>query len=172
MPGRRTDAQRTGRTCNPGAETRMRHLLFVAAVAAALVSLPAASGASHTHSQSSELRELTSRGRLLWNLEGVLRRNFRNPNDVWMSRRHNPVINFACCSSRGAMAPYGYVFRPPGGGAFHLSSRRFAPGNFGVDPVQVLVRGRSVACDARERRFLIMYRGSAGVSLGCSLPPG
>jgi hypothetical protein len=61
------------------------------------------------------------------------------------------------------------VFAEARGSAFHVSAKRV--GGFGNYPVPVLIRGRPIACDMREIRFVIEYRDAASFTLGC-LGPG
>jgi hypothetical protein len=87
-----------------------------------------------------------------------------------MSSGRKALYNFTCSGSRGKQTRHAFVFEPPGGAAFRLSSPA-SPGNFGTDPAEVLIRGMSVACDAKERRFLIAYRGASSLTLDCLPPP-
>ncbi len=113
---------------------------------------------------------LTQEGRLLWNFEGLLRRSF--PRQRVVSVRPftttRSFLDFSCAGFCGPDYRYfEYVFRRPAGSTFHLSSRRFSNGYFGVQSVQVLIRGRSVACDRQEKRFLIAYPNALHLSLAC-----
>ena len=157
--------------CRPMEAVVMKRIGIVA-VAFALLAGAGTSCSSKSEQGSQSHRSLTERGQLLWNLEGLLRKSFRDTNDIWMSSRTRPTMNFMCCSSHAQALDYTFVFQPPGGSMFHLSSRHFPPGDFGNFPAQVLVHGRSVACDAQETRFLIAHRDAASLALDCSPPPG
>lgn len=149
-----------------------RRLSRFVVVALLVLSLPLLAPAAGARAPSTTQRGLTAEGVLLWNFEGLLRKHVRNPEDVWRTGDpSSPYYNFSCCGSRGTHATYRYVFRPPGGTSFHLSTTKFPPGVWGVNPAQVLIRGRSVACDARETRFLITYRGTASLTLNCTRRP-
>jgi hypothetical protein len=85
--------------------------------------------------------------------------------------------NFSCagdCAPLSKYRPYKFTFLRPSGSAFDVSSRTFGDnGEFGNYPIAVLIRGRAVACDARETRFLIAYRSTASFTLACLPgPPG
>jgi hypothetical protein len=115
---------------------------------------------------------LTPQGRLLWNFEALLWQKFVGGR-VSVSRPEN----FSCagdCAPLSRYRPYKFTFLRPSGSAFHVSRRTFGDnGEFGNYPIAVLIRGRAVACDARETRFLIAYRSTASFTLACLPgPPG
>ena len=115
---------------------------------------------------------LTAQGRLLWNFEALLGQKFVGGR-VSVSRPEN----FSCageCAPLSRYRPYEFTFLRPSGSAFHVSRRTFGDnGEFGNYPIAVLIRGRAVACDARETRFLIAYRSTASFTLACLPgPPG
>jgi len=130
-------------------------------------------GATRAQSPTSSSRVpagLTPEGRLLWNFEGLLRRSFPRQRVVSVKPFTTTwsFVDFSCASFCGPDYRYfEYVFHESAGSAFHLSSRRFSNGYFGVQPVQVLIRGRSVACDRQEKRFLIAYPNALHLSLAC-----
>jgi hypothetical protein len=109
---------------------------------------------------------LTSHGRLLWNFEALLRQVFKN-GSVSVSRPEN----FSCagdCPPLSQYRPYRFTFARPNGSTFHISKRTFGDhGEFGNYPIAVLIRGRAVACDAAEKRFLIAYRSTSSFTLEC-----
>ena len=109
---------------------------------------------------------LTRHGRLLWNLEARLHQTF-DGRGVSVSRPEN----FSCtgeCAPLSTYRLYRFTFARAIGSSFHVSKRTFGDnGEFGNYPVPVLVRGRAVACDARETRFLISYRSTASFTLDC-----
>lgn len=117
---------------------------------------------------------LTPQGRLLWNLEGLLRKSFPGRQVVSVTGgpgRRSSFFDFSCpglCAPAADYSTYRYVFTPHGGSAFHLSSRKFNEGYFGVYPVQLLVRGRSIACNKNEMQFLIAYRNTLPLTLACA----
>ncbi|MDX6489373.1 MAG: hypothetical protein QOK13_1988 [Gaiellaceae bacterium] len=115
---------------------------------------------------------LTAQGRLLWNFEALLLQRF-----VGRKVSVSPPENFSCagdCAPLSKYRPYRFTFLRPSGTAFHVSRRTFGDnGEFGNYPIAVLIRGRAVACDARETRFLIAYRSMASFTLACLAgPPG
>jgi len=120
---------------------------------------------------------LTAQGRVLWNFEGLLLESFPRQRVV-SAKRATPVtrrfLDFSCpgfCAPTSAYAWYRYVFTRPGPSAFHLSSRRFSSGYFGVQPLQILIRGRSVACNPQETRFLIAYPNTLPLTVACLSVP-
>ncbi len=113
---------------------------------------------------------LTPQGLLLWNFEGLLRTSFPGSSEVSAKVDPTSSYNFVCrgdCSPHAVYSRYRYVFAALGGSAFHLSPRKFPPGYFGNYPLQILIRGRSVACNRKETRFLIEYSNSAAFELAC-----
>ena len=110
------------------------------------------------------------KGRLLFNFEALLHANFPDASVVWARSVPRGLLNFSCTRSCGPLSqesPYRFVFRRTTRSAFHLSSRKFNPGYFGNYPEILLIRGRSIACDRKEKRFLINYRDAASFTLGC-----
>jgi len=109
---------------------------------------------------------LTRHARLLWNLEALLHQTF-DGRGVSVSRPEN----FSCageCAPLSTYRLYRFTFARAIGSSFHVSKRTFGDnGEFGNYPVPVLVRGRAVACDARETRFLISFRSTASFTLDC-----
>jgi hypothetical protein len=109
---------------------------------------------------------------MLWNFEALLWQRFVD-GKVSVSRPEN----FSCagdCAPLSRYRPYKFTFLRPSGSAFHVSRRTFGDnGEFGNYPIAVLIRGKAVACDARETRFLIAYRSTASFTLACLPgPPG
>lgn len=107
---------------------------------------------------------LTSAGRTLWQFEALLHDTY-GAHPVCSSGRWGQRFTSGACSPLAVYSPYSYVFRGAHGSAFRLSSKRRV-GGFGNYPVSVLVRGHPVACDARETRFLVLYRDTR-FTLGC-----
>jgi hypothetical protein len=115
---------------------------------------------------------LSRSGRILWQFEALLRDTFGNRSISARSRPPGSAINFACASRIGCApladwSPYFFTFRGPRHSRFHLSKRRFPSGYWGNYPVAVLVKGRFIACDRAEKRFLIAYSDAVGLSLDC-----
>jgi hypothetical protein len=112
---------------------------------------------------------------------GTTALELRGPSLAEVRRRKGFCIsrpeNFSCageCAPLSKYRPYKFTFLRPSGSAFHVSRRTFGDnGEFGNYPIAVLIRGRAVACDARETRFLIAYRSTASFTLACLPgPPG
>ena len=122
--------------------------LRVAAAAAALVLAGCGSSA-----RTGPPQDLTNAGRTLWEFEALLHDTFRY--------RHVSAhaLNFACsdrvgCAPLSYWTPYSFVFSDARNSSFHLSSARVLP-SFGVHPLPVKIKGRYVACNRRETRFVI-----------------
>jgi hypothetical protein len=61
---------------------------------------------------------------------------------------------------------YFFTFKDARRSTFHLSARR-SVGGFGNYPLPIKVKGRFVACDRTETRFLITYGSAVGLGLAC-----
>lgn len=111
---------------------------------------------------------LAKNGRYLWQFEALLNDTFHTK-DV---SDHN--LDFACagqgCTPNAYWSHYLFTFAAPHGSAFHTSARKFPPGAFGNYPSPVRVKGRVIACDRQERRFLIAYGDVTGLGLDCLTP--
>ncbi len=110
-------------------------------------------------------------GKIVWNFEGLLYRTFqtRDASEIGSS------LNFTCpgfCSPPATYNTYVGIFANATRSAYHLSSRRFAAGAFGIYPVPVRIKGHYIACDRAEHRFLIAYARTANFSLDCVTPIG
>jgi hypothetical protein len=108
---------------------------------------------------------LSNRGRVLWNFEALLHDTFGN--GYVCTKSHYDFVG-GDCSPLATWAPYFYVFAGARHSRFHLSARR--PSGFGVHPGPVLIRGRFIACDPRERTFLIEYTDAANLAVDCVEP--
>jgi len=111
---------------------------------------------------------LTARGRLLWNLEALLGQTFGD-REVSASAR----ANFSCAGSCAPLAKYSlfrYTFMRPRGSSFHASSRRIRDASFGNYLIPVRIRGRVIACDRSERRFLVKHLNGVSLTLACLVP--
>lgn len=132
---------------------------LVVAAATGALALPSAS--------ASPPSGLTSAGRTLWQFEALLRDTF-GTRHLCPSGRWGQYFTSGTCSPLAVYSPYSYVFAARHRSAFHLSRKRHV-GGFGNYPIAVFIRGHPVACDARETRFLVLYRDSP-FTLGCSRP--
>lgn len=146
---------------------------FLAVCLVLLAALPPLAARGATSSQrlpkpSNATAVLSTQGHLLWNFEALLVRTFgRRPVSV------SGQENFSCaglCAPLSKYSPYRRVFANPTGSTFHLTARRFPAGAFGNYPEPVLIRGHTVACNARETRFLIADGDSVSLTLGCLAP--
>jgi hypothetical protein len=70
------------------------------------------------------------------------------------------------CTPLATFAPYRYVFAGARRSRFHVTSKRAL--DFGNYPQPVLIRGRNIACDRHEHRFLVAYVDAASLTLDCS----
>lgn len=145
---------------------------------------------SQTDPTSAPVSEpITSDGRLLWNLEALLRATFGNsqpfsadntdtgptsPSSPPKNSTSGPYVNFDCagyqCSPLSTYDPYSYTFSDPTNSAFHLSQQNYQQWSFGNYPEPVLINGRIVACDADESTFLIRYADASSFTLTCMAP--
>jgi hypothetical protein len=145
--------------------------------------------ASHTTAAALPSAALTPSGRLLWNLEAVLRATFGNSepasSDTTQTGPTNPsnppqnsttgrYVNFNCaginCSPLSTYSPYRYTFSDPTNSTFHLSLQNYRKWSFGNYPEPVLINGRIVACNPRESTFLIRYADASSFTLACIAP--
>jgi hypothetical protein len=132
---------------------------------------------------------ITSDGRLLWNLEALLRATFgssqpsssdliatgpTNPSDPPPNATTGPYLNFNCagtdCAPVSTYSAYWYTFTDPTNSTFHISRRNYQGWFFGLGAEPVLIKGKIVACDAQESTFLIRYADSASFTLTCIGP--
>jgi hypothetical protein len=112
---------------------------------------------------------LIESGRTVWQFEALLHDTF---NGLPVSAHYHQGVawNFAAC--RVGCAPlaywgiYFFTFKNARRSAFHLSKRRTLAG-FGNYPIPIKVKGRFVACNRDESRFLITYGSAAGLGLAC-----
>ena len=115
---------------------------------------------------------ITAQGHLLWNLEALLVRSFGS-HHVYATGSLATGWNFSCkndCSPASRYTSYIFVFSRPVDSIFHISSRNMRSADFGPYAVPVLIRGRTIACDVREKRFLVAYGDTVSLSLGCVGP--
>jgi hypothetical protein len=131
----------------------------------------------------------TSEGRLLWNLEALLRATFGNSqpasSDLTATGPTNPsnpppnsttgnYVDFNCagdhCAPLSTYSPYWYTFSDPIDSTFHLSQQNYRGWSFGNYPEPVLINGKIVACDPQENTFLIKYFDASSFTLACMAP--
>jgi hypothetical protein len=111
---------------------------------------------------------LTAQGRMLWNLEALVRKTFGN-RKVSVSGR----ANFSCsgtCMPLATFSRYVFTFDRPSNSSFHISSKSLRNATFGNYPIPVRIRGKPVACDRSEKRFLVRYLSAVSFTLGCLEP--
>lgn len=111
---------------------------------------------------------LTAHGQQLWNFEALLAETFRR-RPVAVSDGND----FSCagrCAPLSRFRPYRFTFAMPRGTRFHVSSKNLENVSFGNYPGLILVRGRPVACDEREQKFLIRYANMASFTVDCLAP--
>lgn len=139
-----------------------------------VLSVAHAASPARTSGEPAAPSGLTSQGRLLRNFEALLQKTFgrRQPICVSGDRKVRTSLDFTAgeCAPLAKYLLYWYTFQAPHGTTFHISGRRAGSLSFGNYPVAVLIRGHMVACDARERHFLIDYTSGAGLMLGCLTP--
>jgi hypothetical protein len=115
---------------------------------------------------SAPLPRLSKSGQLLWQFEALLHDTLGN-RAVCASGRWAQKFTSGDCSSLAVYAPYLYVFARARGSSFHISPKKEV-GGFGNYPIALLIRGRPIACNTQETRFLIKYRDTASLTLNCS----
>jgi hypothetical protein len=108
---------------------------------------------------------LTKHGRLLWQFEALLHDTFGN-HQVCASGRWGQKFTSDEPLCHVLYAKYRHVFANAHNSAFHISSRRAV--GFGNYPQPVLIRGRNIACNARETTFLVKQVDAAALILRCS----
>jgi hypothetical protein len=106
----------------------------------------------------------TRDGRMLWQFEALLHDTFGN-HPVCASGRWRQNFTAGSCIPLATFSPYSDVFAGAHGSRFHVTSTRAL--DFGVYPQPVLIRGRNIACDPRERTFLVEYVDAASLTLAC-----
>ncbi|HEX6680908.1 MAG TPA: hypothetical protein VF063_09705, partial [Gaiellaceae bacterium] len=110
---------------------------------------------------------LTQSGRALWEFEALLHDTFgRLPVSGHYAR--GVAWNFAACGRNACSPlsywnPYSFTFTSARRSTFHLSARRSLP-SFGNYPLPIKIKRRYVACDRRERKFLVTYLSGVGLS--------
>jgi len=114
---------------------------------------------------------LSSMGRDLWNLEGLLHRTFDN-RSVSSEGRDFDCAGDTDCAPHARYSPFAYTFVSHTSTAFHLMPSTFRPGKLGNFPEPILIRGRVIACDQQETKFLIHIAGTATYTIGCARPLG
>jgi hypothetical protein len=128
------------------------------------LAVPASGGAAST---SGPPPGLSGSGRVLWNFEALLHDTFGNQTVCV-----GPNVNFSpkYCGY-GTVRYYADVFASARHSTFHLTRKapRFVPPHHWT---LVRVRGRFVACNARESMHLIFQNDSENFALKCREPGG
>ena len=112
---------------------------------------------------------LTQSGRTVWEFEALLHDTF---NRLPVSAHYDQGVDWKFAACRLGCAPlaywgiYFFTFKNARRSAFHLSPRHTLTG-FGNYPIPIKVRGRFVACNQTETKFLITYGSAAGLGLAC-----
>jgi hypothetical protein len=147
----------------------MRRVALLA-VAIAVAAVPGAGGGGIA-TTAAPPAGLAASGRTLWQFEALLYDTFHQRRVSARFLRARAEWDFACggwdCGPLSDWSLYFPTFSRARGSAFHLSSRRFPGGYFGVHPLAIKIKGRYVACDRGERRFLISYGTAVGLGLAC-----
>jgi hypothetical protein len=148
----------------PTQATRGASVLVVLAAALALVTIsPSFANAA------SSAPTLTGQGRLVRDLEGLLHKTFGNKS-VWTTNGNDFACAGSSCVPLAKYSPYFYIFQTSTNTPFVLSTHHFAQVSFGNYPYQILVKGESVACNARHTSYLIAYSDAEGLALACLAP--
>jgi hypothetical protein len=132
---------------------------------------------------------ITADGDLVWNLEALLRATFgtsqpsssdltatgpTNPANPPPNSTTGPYLNFNCagidCAPLSTYSPYWYTFSDPTDSTFHLSDQNYVGWSFGNYPEPVLIRGKIVACNRQETKFLIRYSDASSFTVACIAP--
>ncbi len=111
---------------------------------------------------------LTANGRDLWQFEALLHDTFHTK---YISEHD---LNFACaglnCTPTAYWSAFLFTFVGARNSSFHTSTKTFRLGAFGNHPQPVRIKGKLIACDAQEHRFLIAYGDASGLGLDCLAP--
>ena len=118
--------------------------------------------------QTGIYRSLRDEGRRLWHFEALLRREFPGRRAVFVS---GPGLNFSCvghgCNPHARYRVWSYTFRAPRSAAYHVSHMTLKGVVFGNFVMVVRLRGRAVACDVEEQRFLVAWSDTVKRELDC-----
>lgn len=148
---------------------------LVTAFVLLLISVPSAGSAPRSSWLESSGDELTAEGRLLRSFEKLLRRSFPGHRIVSASLiATTGALNFACvgdCSPNSKYVRYRFTFSNPQNETLHVSKKGHFRGTFGNYRRQVLIRGKSIACDPNEKTFLVQQIDAVSFTLACSRPP-
>ena len=110
---------------------------------------------------------LTARGVALWQLEALLRDTFGSKTICTTAAQG---FTAGTCAPLSTYRPYSYVFATARGSRFRLTARGVDKLSTGNRPGWIAIRGRAVACDRAETRFLFHYEYAAGFSVACLTP--
>jgi hypothetical protein len=110
---------------------------------------------------------LTAEGRLLWNYEALLHRNFgqRRPSIPPIGSAEGVVSCTGLCN-----LPYRYVFSRTGASTMYVTPRGPRGVDFGNYPDPMLLHGKLIACSRAGQRMLVEYLDAASFTLGCLEP--
>ena len=137
---------------------------------AALCALVIAGGASGTRLRATTSARppsgLSEGGRALWNFEALLHDTFGNRFVCTKGSSLNFIAPANQCSPLATYEPYLYEFENARHSAFHLVSHK-PSGSFGNYPQPVRINGRYIACDPRNRKYLMEYSDAATFAVGC-----
>jgi hypothetical protein len=111
--------------------------------------------------------DLTERGTTLWQFEALLRDTFGKQAVCTLQK---DGYTAGRCAPLAVYSPFAYVFATARRSRFHISSRKANTLPIGNRPGWVAIRGRAVACDRAETRFLFHHQLAAGFSLVCIAP--
>ena len=142
-----------------------QHLKELAAFEGFLKQIHGKQSPTRVRAGSGPPSSLSGAGRVLWQFEALLHDTFGNGNVCSAGRSLN--FTDGDCSPLAVYSPYFYVFAQARHSAFHISSKKKV-GGFGNYAQPVLIRGRSIACNARETRFLIEFPDAVGFTVDCS----
>lgn len=147
--------------------------LHVAIVLAA-VTILLADSAESSEAVQSQRGGLTSEGVVLWNFEGLLRASFPKAPVVSASvKPRTGALDFSCagfCTPSARYSSYPYIFARHTTSAYRLISQSFR-GSWGNYRRQMLIRGRSIACNSKGTLFLVQQRQAVSFKLECVKPP-
>jgi hypothetical protein len=142
-----------------------------------LLLAPSTADARMAASASAPPTGLTAPGRLLWNLEALLRQTFGTNYEGCLRYLNRYTLSFtkdSYCRTHALYQFMGYrfTFKSPSRSAFHLVERTFRPTAFGNYPEPIRVESSYVACDPAGHTFLISYGDVYGLSsnLDCLTP--
>jgi len=138
-----------------------------------LVAVALLTGSAQSSDRLSGGVALTREGVALRNFEGLLRKSFPKAAVVSASETPTGALDFSCsgfCAPSARYSSYRFVFARHTTSKYRLVSRSFR-GTWGNYRRPMLIRGRSIACDASATRFLIQQRQAVSFTVECVRPP-